>query len=104
MSKKKFIEEGYKLAHKISEKTKKKMREGKLKMKSNDPDIQKMIDDVVGKPPKVDVDKAFKETVLSPKTQLRNMLSNKKPIKPKKMAGGGLATKGLGKAFLNRKR
>ena len=53
--KKKFIEEGYKLADKISEKTKKRMRAGKLKLKSNDPDVQKMIDEVIGKPTKIGV-------------------------------------------------
>jgi hypothetical protein len=84
MSKKKdFIKGGYDIADKISEKMKKKMRAGKLKIKSKDPEVQKMLDDVIGKP-----------------TDIKLV----KPKKPKKMAGGGLAVKGLGKAFMKSKR
>jgi protein subunit release factor A len=43
---------------------------------------------------------AAKKTVLSPKTQLRN----KKSIKPKKFSGGGIALRGLGRAFTESKR
>ena len=82
MSKKDFIKGGYDIADKISEKMKKKMRAGKLKIKSKDPEVQKMLDDVIGKP-----------------TDIKLV----KPKKPKKMAGGGLAVKGLGKAFLKGK-
>lgn len=83
MSKKDFIKGGYDIADKISEKMKKKMRAGKLKIKSKDPEVQKMLDDVIGKP-----------------TDIKLV----KPKKPKKMAGGGLAVKGLGKAFMKSKR
>ena len=52
MSKKDFIKSGYEVADKITEKMKKRMRAGKLKIGSDkkDPDVQKMLDDVVGKP------------------------------------------------------
>ena len=82
MSKKDFIKSGYEVADKITEKMKKRMRAGKLKIKSKDPEVQKMLDDVIGKP-----------------TDIKLV----KPKKPKKMAGGGLAVKGLGKAFLKGK-
>ncbi len=75
---KKFLKGSEKI--KPSEKTKKRMRAGKIKMKSDNPIIQKKIDDLYDKPTKLKV------------------------VKPKKMNGGGLATKGLGKAFLNSKR
>ena len=86
MSRKKdFIKGGYDIADKISEKMKKRMRAGKLKIGSDkkDPEVQKMLDDVIGKP-----------------TDIKLV----KPKKPKKMAGGGLAVKGLGKAFMKSKR
>jgi len=44
--------------------------------------------------------KAAKKTILAPKTQLRNKTS----IKPKKFSGGGMAVKGLGRAFIKSKR
>ena len=107
--KKKFIEEGYKLADKISEKTKKRMRAGKLKLKSNDPDVQKMIDEVIGKPTKIGVVTTEKGVPIikdargNVNKELTKMAEDLLSGKPKKMAGGGLAMKGLGKAFTKRK-
>ena len=107
--KKKFIEEGYKLADKISEKTKKRMRAGKLKVKSNDPDVQKMIDEVIGKPTKIGVVTTEKGVPIikdargNVNKELTKMAEDLLSGKPKKMAGGGLAMKGLGKAFTKRK-
>ena len=91
MSKKDFIKSGYDIADKITEKMKKRMRAGKLKIGSDkkDPDVQKMLDDVVGKPTDIKLVKPKKP---------------KKSKKPKKMSGGGLAKRGLGKAFINNKR
>jgi len=63
-----------------SEKTKKRMRAGKIKMEGATPEIQKVIDKLYDKP------------------------TGLKVVKPKKMSGGGLAEKGLGKAFINSKR
>ena len=81
MSKKKdFIKGGYDIADKISEKMKKRMRAGKLKIGSDkkDPDVKKMIDDVIGKPTDI------------------KLVKPKKPKKPKKMNTGGVARKGKG--------
>jgi hypothetical protein len=91
MSKKDFIKSGYEVADKITEKMKKRMRAGKLKIGSDkkDPDVQKMLDDVVGKPTDIKLVKPKKP---------------KKSKKPKKMSGGGIAIKGFGKAYLNSKR
>ena len=88
MSKKDFIKSGYEVADKITEKMKKRMRAGKLKIGSDkkDPDVQKMLDDVVGKPTDI------------------KLVKPKKSKKPKKMSGGGIAIKGFGKAYLNSKR
>ena len=56
------------------------MRAGKIKMKGATPEIQKKIDDLYDKP------------------------TGLKVVKPKKMNAGGLAKKGLGKAYINSKR
>ena len=62
------------------EKTRKRMRAGKIKMKGATPEIQKEIDRIYDKP------------------------TGLKLVKPKKMNTGGLAKRGLGKAFINSKR
>ena len=93
MSKVKFIKSISEMTKEMAEKIKDK----KIIMKSKDPQIQKALDKKVDELTGM---KAAKNTILAPKTQLRNKTS----IKPKKMNGGGLATKGLGKAFLNSKR
>jgi len=68
--KKKFIDS----MKDVSKKTADRIRTGKIKIKSDDPDIQKAID------------KEFP------------------PLKPvKKMAGGGIAIKGHGKAFIGKR-
>jgi len=112
VSKKKFIEEGYKLLKegKIPESVKKRMRKGNLGLKSKDPEIQKMIDDVYGKPTKIGVVTTEKGVPIikdargNVNKELTKMAEDLLSGKPKKMAGGGLAMKGLGKAFTKRKK
>ena len=112
MSKKKdFIKSGYEVADKITEKMKKRMRAGKLKIGSDkkDPDVQKMLDDVVGKPTKIGTVTTEKGVPIirdargNVNKELTKMAEDLLSEKPKKMAGGGLAVKGLGKAFLKGK-
>ncbi len=76
---KEFLKDSDKLEP-ASEKSKKRMRAGKIKMKGATPEIQKKIDDLYDKP------------------------TDLKIVKPKKMNAGGLAKKGLGKAYINSKR
>lgn len=107
---KKFIEEGYKLKGKINEATKKRMRKGNLKIKSDNPEVQAMLDDVIGKPTKIGVVTTKKGVPIikdargNVNKELTKMAEDLLSGKPKKMAGGGLAMKGLGKAFTKRKK
>ena len=85
------------------------MRAGKLKIKSKDPEVQKMLDDVVGKPTKIGTVTTEKGVRIirdargNVNKELTKMAEDLLSGKPKKMAGGGLAVKGLGKAFLKGK-
>ena len=107
---KKFIEEGYKLKGKINEATKKRMRKGNLKIRSDNPEVQAMLDDVIGKPTKIGVVTTEKGVPIikdargNVNKELTKMAEDLLSGKPKKMAGGGLAMKGLGKAFTKRKK
>jgi hypothetical protein len=107
---KKFIEEGYKLKGKINEATKKRMRKGNLKIRSDNPEVQAMLDDVIGKPTKIGVVTTKKGVPIikdargNVNKELTKMAEDLLSGKPKKMAGGGLATRGLGKAFTKRKK
>ena len=110
MSRKKdFIKGGYDIADKISEKMKKRMRAGKLKIKSKDPEVQKMLDDVIGKPTKIGTVTTEKGVPIirdargNVNKELTKMAEDLLSEKPKKMAGGGSAVKGLGKAFMKKK-
>lgn len=145
---KEFLKDSDKLEP-ASEKSKKRMRAGKIKMKGATPEIQKKIDDLYDKPTGLKVvkpkkmnaggvarkGKGNKEFTREEQLELKRQAAKKriekekerkleelksiplrkpragkasryakKVSKPKNFKGGGLAKRGLGKAFINSKR
>jgi len=80
-----------------------RIKDGKVVMKSKDPEIQaalnKKVDELTGTKPAPTKVPKNKSTVKPGPTKVPKIKA-----KPKKLAGGGIAIKGQGKAFLKSKR